>query len=107
MLVGGFSGKHLQRLESQPHDAYCDFIISEFLFGPTFSAENPEKNGATMLDHMRKVERFERLSQWSAENWQQLLQKYFICNCRVALLGLPSKETATKLQDQEKERLHA
>ncbi len=82
--------KHLQRLEGSPHDAYSDFLISEFLFGPSFDHHNDvdvegknkkmtngttsqEQPGSVLLANMSKIERFDRLLAWTNE---YALQKY-------------------------------
>lgn len=95
-----------QKLESQPHDAYCDFAISEFLFGPTFGGETKNTTGQVLRDNMDRISRLERLQSWSEEQWRALYRKVF-GECYVALLGLPSKASAEKLQTDETARLEA
>ncbi|CAD7951395.1 unnamed protein product [Amoebophrya sp. A25] len=109
--------KHLQRLESSPHDTYADFLSSEFLFGPTFargsrgsSEQTTSQPGAVLLEHMSKVERYDRLldaTAWPVSRWLGLLRSVFVDNHRVCLFGKPSKETAEKLQNDEEQRLEA
>lgn len=96
---------HLSNVESHPLETYFDSLHAEFLFGPSFKDGEPERTGETLLENMRKMERYERLLSWSKEKWASLLEDCFLSRPYVALLALPSKDAAAKLQEEEEGRL--
>ena len=98
--------KHVQSLEQRPHDTYSDFVISEFLFGPTFaSGGERDESGSVLARKMNVLGVYDSLLKWEKAEWERVLSVHFVNNFRVCLVGLPSQEASAKLQAEEEARL--
>lgn len=56
------------QLESSKGDAFSSTVISDFLLGP--------EDGSELEKAMDEYSLYNRLSQWSCNDWTSLIQKY-------------------------------
>ncbi|WFD44347.1 hypothetical protein MPSI1_003015 [Malassezia psittaci] len=87
----------LSQLEMRPADCFSDVLIHEFLYG-----SRDGKTLAVALDDMR---RFDKLDQYSANDWSQLLLATFVQNARLVVVGRPSAKLVHQLRAETQARV--
>ncbi|EKM83806.1 hypothetical protein AGABI1DRAFT_124130 [Agaricus bisporus var. burnettii JB137-S8] len=85
------------RVESGKGDTFSGVIISDFLYGAPDGSDLP----AAMDD----INQFAQLRTWDNKQWAKLLQKYYIDQPAVTVVGKPSAELAGRLEKNEKDRI--
>ncbi|SPO28432.1 related to Zn2+-dependent endopeptidase, insulinase superfamily [Ustilago trichophora] len=86
--------KVLSQLETKPADSFADLLITDFLYG--------NRNGQDLHTALEDMKRYDELLTWKSEQWTQLLQKFFIDNPRLVVVGRPSSALSDKLKADTK-----
>ncbi|GAA94382.1 uncharacterized protein L969DRAFT_105184 [Mixia osmundae IAM 14324] len=89
--------KILSSLEKDASEIFASSVISDFMFG--------SMNGKDLERSLKERERFETLQTWSAEQWAELLQNYYIDGACLSIVGKPSATLAEKLEKETSARL--
>ncbi|PKI83996.1 hypothetical protein MVES_002292 [Malassezia vespertilionis] len=87
----------LSQLEMRPADCFSDVLIHEFLYG--------HSDGSNLPEAMDDMKRFDAMDAFSACDWADLLERYFIHNARLVVVGRPSASMAVALKDETKARV--
>ncbi|SPO29441.1 related to metalloprotease 1 [Ustilago trichophora] len=86
--------KVLSQLETKPADSFADLLITDFLYG--------NRNGQDLHTALEDMKRYDELLTWKSEQWTELLQKFFIDNPRLVVVGRPSSALSDKLKADTK-----
>lgn len=86
--------KALSRLETRPADSFADLLITDFLYG--------SRTGEDLHKALEDMKRYDELLSWTSERWTDLLQKYFVDNPRLVVIGRPSSALSDKLKADTK-----
>ncbi|TKY89650.1 hypothetical protein EX895_001435 [Sporisorium graminicola] len=86
--------KVLSQLETKPADSFADLLITDFLYG--------NRSGEDLHTALQDMKRYDELLTWKNEQWTELLQKFFIDNPRLVVIGRPSSALSDKLKADTK-----
>ncbi|KAJ1023179.1 hypothetical protein NDA16_003332 [Ustilago loliicola] len=86
--------KVLSQLETKPADSFADLLITDFLYG--------KRTGEDLHTALEDMKRYDELLTWKNEQWTELLQKYFVDNARLVVVGRPSSALSDKLKADTK-----
>lgn len=86
--------KVLSQLETKPADSFADLLITDFLYG--------NRNGDDLHTALEDMKRYDELVTWKNEQWTELIQKFFIDNPRLVVIGRPSSALSDKLKADTK-----
>lgn len=86
--------KVLSQLETKPADSFADLLITDFLYG--------KRTGEDLHTALEDMKRYDELLTWKNEEWTELLQKYFVDNARLVVVGRPSLALSNKLKADTK-----
>lgn len=86
--------KVLSGLETKPADSFADLLITDFLYG--------KKQGEDLHSALEDLKRYDELLSWTNQQWTELLQKYFVDNPRLVVVGRPSSALSDKLKADTK-----
>ncbi|XP_064101551.1 uncharacterized protein C05D11.1-like [Macrobrachium nipponense] len=86
------------RLETSPHDTIADNVIGDALYGYTCEHLDVRLNKKLWFTH---------LIQESDKFWIQMINRYLIKSPSVVIRGVPSIAEATRLEEEEKQRIEA
>ncbi|SNX85732.1 related to Zn2+-dependent endopeptidase, insulinase superfamily [Melanopsichium pennsylvanicum] len=86
--------KVLSQLETKPADSFADLLITDFLYG--------NRNGQDLHTALQDMKRYDELLTWTSEQWTELLQKIFVDNPRLVVIGRPSSKLSDKLKADTK-----
>ncbi|KAI2609030.1 Metalloenzyme, LuxS/M16 peptidase-like protein [Hypoxylon fragiforme] len=75
---------------------YSTNIISDYLFGV--------RDGSTLKD-LASLGEYDILEKWTDEQWRTFLKKWLADAHHISILGKPSLKLATKLKEDEEERI--
>ncbi|SCW01559.1 LAFE_0E02344g1_1 [Lachancea fermentati] len=74
-----------------------ELCITDFLYG--------SDDGKLLEESLKDLKDFELLLQWEKSQWQELLQRNFVDNRPVIVLGKPSSSLYAQLEEEQKTRL--
>ncbi|QSL66398.1 hypothetical protein MERGE_000777 [Pneumocystis wakefieldiae] len=77
---------------------FTNAIITHFLYG--------DDAGDTLKRSLQDSEDYERLKLWTVTEWLQLLNVWLIQNFHICIISKPSARLSSKLEKNEKTRLH-
>ena len=97
MLIEREKLKAMSQMETRAESAMADVIIGDMLFG------NP--SGSDLASAVNELGRFDDLAGWSAEQWQQLLRRWYVDAPCLSVIGKPSASLADKLEASVKKRV--
>lgn len=97
MLIEREKLKAMSQMETRAESAMADVIIGDFLFG------NP--SGADLASAINELGRFDELAKWSADQWRQLLRRWYVDAPCLSVIGKPSASLADKLEASVKKRV--
>lgn len=86
--------KVLSQLETKPADSFADLLITDFLYG--------NRSGDDLHTALQDMKRYDELLLWKSEQWTELLQKFFVDNPRLVVVGRPSSALSDKLKADTK-----
>ncbi|GAC99682.1 hypothetical protein PHSY_007285 [Pseudozyma hubeiensis SY62] len=86
--------KVLSQLETKPADSFADLLITDFLYG--------DRSGDDLHKALQDMKRYDELLLWKNEQWTDLLQKFFVDNARLVVIGRPSSALSDKLKADTK-----
>lgn len=86
--------KVLSQLETKPADSFADLLITDFLYG--------NRDGQDLHTALEDMKRYDQLLTWTSEQWTELLQKIFVDNPRLVVVGRPSSALSDKLKADTK-----
>ncbi|EST04590.1 Peptidase M16, C-terminal domain protein [Kalmanozyma brasiliensis GHG001] len=86
--------KVLSQLETKPADSFADLLITDFLYG--------NLSGQDLHKALQDMKRYDELLTWTSDQWTELLQKYFVDNPRLVVVGRPSSALSDKLKADTK-----
>ncbi|XP_077994627.1 uncharacterized protein C05D11.1-like [Glandiceps talaboti] len=86
----------LNNMEDKPHDTFAFIIIGDALYGDT--QEDLE-------GRLNQITDFKKLSQEPVDFWTQLLDKHYIKQPCVTIVGEPNEKLMQQMADTEKERV--
>jgi Zn-dependent M16 (insulinase) family peptidase len=72
-------------------------LIYDHLYG--------RRDGADLEDNLKSLQGYEEVINWSERQWKEFLNKYFVKNNHVSVLGVPSAKVSEKLKTQESARI--
>lgn len=75
---------------------YATNIISDYLFG--------KRDGST-LKELQSLDEYDKLMEWSSQDWQDFLSEWIADAHHISVLGKPSLELATKMKKDEEARI--
>ncbi len=78
-------------------NSLAESIISDFLYG--------KEDGSELKSQTADLKEYDILSNWTSEQWINILRKYFVENKHISTLSKPSKELYEKSQVDEKKRI--
>ncbi|GJJ09486.1 hypothetical protein Clacol_003709 [Clathrus columnatus] len=87
----------LSRIESSGGDVFSAVAISDFLYGAW--------DGTDLPNAMNQLVHYNELSRWSADQWNDVLRKYFVFSHYAVVYGKPSVKLAGKLEAKERDRV--
>ncbi|TFK57173.1 hypothetical protein OE88DRAFT_1650788 [Heliocybe sulcata] len=87
------------KLESAKGDTFSGSVITDFLYG--------KEDASELLPAMDEINYYNVLKKWTNAEWVALLQKYYIAQPSVTVVGKPSAAMADKLENDEKARIAA
>ncbi|OWB74270.1 catalytic activity protein [[Candida] boidinii] len=88
--------KFIFSCENSP-EGLADISILDFLYGET--------DGSELKPWLKTLNEFEVLKSWSAEQWCDLLKKYYVDNKCAVMLSKPSAKCYKQLKDENKKLL--
>ncbi|KAK9896120.1 zinc metalloprotease [Cystobasidium minutum MCA 4210] len=97
MVLNREQRKLLNTLETDASEALITTLLSDFLFGAADSSDLPES--------LNDTERYKALQAWSAEEWAELLKKYYVERPSLTVIGKPSAKLANALRKEAETRL--
>merc|ERR1719359_393981 len=97
MILHREQRKLLNTLEKDAADALTVSLLSDFLFGSA--------DGKDLPHSLDDIKRFKELLTWNASQWAELLQKYYLDNPSLTVIGKPSAKMAVRLEKETAERL--
>lgn len=97
-LVDRTKYQDIKQCEVNPRE-FIDTAIVAFLYG--------SRDGKSLKDWIIDLEEYDVLLTWEADQWIEILRKYFVENPNVVLLAKPSKVLAKKLKKDNKDRIAA
>lgn len=83
--------------ETDAHDTAAAVAISDFLYG--------SPDGKDLKESVKDHEFLKILSKYSAEDWLNVLEKWYITPPHITLYGKPSDEFAKQQNKDEEDRL--
>ncbi|PWY97140.1 hypothetical protein BCV70DRAFT_219707 [Testicularia cyperi] len=86
--------KVLSGLETKPADSFADLLITDFLYG--------QRTGEDLHRALDDMNRYDELLTWSSKQWTDVLQKFFVDNPRLVVVGRPSSKLSDKLKADTK-----
>ncbi|ORZ20228.1 Metalloenzyme, LuxS/M16 peptidase-like protein [Absidia repens] len=93
--------KELQKLldnaETDAHDTTAGICIYDFLYGAD--------GGKDLVKSVKDHEYLAKLEEYTASDWLNVIQKYYLNRPHVTLLGKPSAEFAEQLAEEEQSRV--
>ncbi|TIA96259.1 hypothetical protein E3P94_02416 [Wallemia ichthyophaga] len=89
--------KLLDMAERQAASAFAYMFIADHLYG--------DAEGKDLQDSLAEMKRCDILSQWTSDDWAQLLKKSFIDAPFINVKGKPSATLAKTLEENEQKRL--
>lgn len=87
----------LNTLEKDASDALTYSLLSDFLFG--------NEDGSQLPESLNDAKRFKELLRWSAAQWGDLLEKYYLDANSLTVIGKPSAALADKLEKETNARV--
>lgn len=87
--------KYVSHTEKDP-TTFSNIAILDFIYG------NPD--GSDLAEVTKDLLHFIVLSKWSAAEWCQLIQTYFVDNKSATILGVPSSKLNKRMKQENKER---
>ncbi|QRV76246.1 Zinc metalloprotease [Ceratobasidium sp. AG-Ba] len=97
MYFGSVPTEHLDDLHSKVIDSLKKIVADEFLYG--------KPDGSELAETVAEMQRYDTLEKWSAEQWANLLTKYWINGPSVVVGAKPSSQLQDKLETEEKARV--
>lgn len=88
----------IKSCELNPRE-FIDTAIVAFMYG--------SRDGKSLRDWVIDVSEYDKLMEWTSEQWLEVFKKYFIDNPSVSLLLKPSKELSQKHKQDAKDRIEA
>ncbi|TYJ56451.1 hypothetical protein B9479_002854 [Cryptococcus floricola] len=89
--------KLLDYIESQRTDVLSDAIIGDFLYGAA--------DGSDLPAAFNDLKDYATLHSYTAQDWVNLLDQYFVSAPSVTIVGKPSAALSAKIEKDEKERV--
>ncbi|GFZ50626.1 hypothetical protein JCM24511_08384 [Saitozyma sp. JCM 24511] len=89
--------KLLEYMETNVSGVLSDVVIADFLYG--------DSRGKDLPPAFDDLEDYAALEQWSAQDWADLLSKYYVSPPFIGVVGKPSAALSAKLDQAEKDRL--
>lgn len=86
----------LKSCELNPRE-FINTAIVAFMYG--------SKDGESLKDWVVNVDEYDQLMMWTADQWIEVIQKYFVKNPSVVLLLKPSKDLAERLKQESTDRI--
>ncbi|KIY47049.1 hypothetical protein FISHEDRAFT_75082 [Fistulina hepatica ATCC 64428] len=99
MVINRDERQFRSKLESDKGDTFSGSIITDFLYGP--------EDGSDLEAAMDDIACYNEVRKWTASDWAELLQKYYIDPHSVVLRGKPSADLVERLKQDEKARVAA
>ncbi|SMN21882.1 similar to Saccharomyces cerevisiae YOL098C Putative metalloprotease [Maudiozyma saulgeensis] len=87
--------EYILRCEKNGDSALSQAVITDFLYG--------NQDGSSLSESLKDISDFAALAQWPVEKWQDLLDRVFIKNKPVIVLGRPSSALYEKNEVSTKE----
>lgn len=95
-VVDNAKWDYILRCEKNGDSILPQAVITDFLYG--------HEDGSSLQVTLKDLAQFDSLLHWSREQWQELLQRIFIDNHPVIVIGKPSSKMYSQLKI-EKEKL--
>lgn len=86
---------YILRCEKNGDSVLPQEVITDFLYG--------HEDGSSLQLTLKDLSHFDSLLQWSREQWQELLQRIFIDNHPVIVIGKPSSKIYNQLKIEKEE----
>ncbi|WFD34838.1 hypothetical protein MCUN1_001682 [Malassezia cuniculi] len=97
MLLRRERQRVLSQLETRPADCFSDMLISDFLYAP--------RDGSRLSESVDEMRRYDQLSLYSADDWANLLRRYFVDSARLVVSARPSAALVQQLRDETVQRV--
>ncbi|CAB4256608.1 similar to Saccharomyces cerevisiae YOL098C Putative metalloprotease [Maudiozyma barnettii] len=94
-VVDNNKWEYILRCEKNGDSALSQAVITDFLYG--------NQDGSSLSESLKDISDFTALAEWSVEKWQNLLDRVFIKNKPVIVLGRPSSSLYEKNETSTKE----
>ncbi|KAG0663578.1 hypothetical protein C6P45_000826 [Maudiozyma exigua] len=94
-VVDNNKWEYILRCEKNGDSALSQAVITDFLYG--------SQDGTSLNKSLKDISDFGALAEWTLDQWQNLLNRIFIQNKPVVVLGRPSSELYEKIEKETKE----